>query len=82
MKFLADECCDSGLVASLRDDGHDVAYVIEGKTGISDDDVLQGSATKKLSENGKHIDRRVFLPYYLHAIRQSGNRGGCLWTRN
>ena len=24
MKFLADECCDTGLIASLRSDGHDV----------------------------------------------------------
>jgi predicted nuclease of predicted toxin-antitoxin system len=43
MKFLADECCDSGVVASLRADGHDVAYVIEGQAGISDDDVLQSA---------------------------------------
>lgn len=43
MKFLADECCNSGLVASLRNDGHNVAYVIEEKPGISDDDVLQSA---------------------------------------
>jgi len=40
LKFLADECCDAGLVASLRDLGHDVTYVIEEKTGSSDDKVL------------------------------------------
>ena len=40
MKFLADECCDAGLVAALRDIGHDVKYVIEQKTGSSDDEVL------------------------------------------
>jgi predicted nuclease of predicted toxin-antitoxin system len=40
LKFLADECCDAGLVASLRDFGHDVKYVIEQKTGSSDDEVL------------------------------------------
>lgn len=40
MKFLADECCDAGLVASLRDFGHDVTYVIEQETGSSDDKVL------------------------------------------
>lgn len=40
MKFLADECCDAGLVASLRDFGHDVTYVIEQITGSSDDEVL------------------------------------------
>ena len=40
MKFLVDECCDAGLVASLRNSGHDVTYVIEQKAGMSDDEVL------------------------------------------
>ena len=40
MKFLADECCDAAIVASLRDFGHDVTYVIEQKPGSSDDEVL------------------------------------------
>ena len=40
MRFLADECCDTGLVSSLRGDGHDVIYVLEGKPGVSDDEVL------------------------------------------
>ncbi|MFC1826027.1 DUF5615 family PIN-like protein [Thermodesulfobacteriota bacterium] len=31
MKFLADECCDTGLVESLRNDGHDVSYVAENQ---------------------------------------------------
>jgi predicted nuclease of predicted toxin-antitoxin system len=37
---LADECCDTGLIASLREDGHDVLYVLERKPGVSDDEVL------------------------------------------
>ena len=40
MKFLADECCDAGLVVSLRADGHDVTYVTEQNVGSSDDEVL------------------------------------------
>ncbi len=40
MKFLADECCDAGLVTSLRDSGHDVLYVAEQKAGSPDDEVL------------------------------------------
>ena len=40
MKFLADECCDTGLVASLRKDGHDVLYVTEKKAGAIDDEIL------------------------------------------
>lgn len=41
MKFLADECCDTGLVESLRKDGHDVSYILESKAGVTDDEVLQ-----------------------------------------
>lgn len=40
LKFLVDECCDTGLVGSLRDRGHDVSYVLEKQPGVSDDDVL------------------------------------------
>jgi predicted nuclease of predicted toxin-antitoxin system len=40
LKFLADEFCDTGLVASLRNDDHDVLYVLEKKSGIPDDEVL------------------------------------------
>jgi predicted nuclease of predicted toxin-antitoxin system len=40
LKFLVDECCDTGLVRSLRDHGHDVYYVLEKQAGVSDDDVL------------------------------------------
>ena len=40
MEFLADECCDTGLVASLRKDGHDVLYVTEKKAGAIDDEIL------------------------------------------
>jgi predicted nuclease of predicted toxin-antitoxin system len=41
VKFLADECCDAGIVASLRASGHDVSYVPEQQAGVSDDEVLQ-----------------------------------------
>ncbi len=40
MRFLADECCDTGLVESLRNDGHDVSYVAEEKPGTPDDEIL------------------------------------------
>jgi predicted nuclease of predicted toxin-antitoxin system len=40
LKFLADECCDADLVASLRAAGHDVSYVTEQYVGSSDDEVL------------------------------------------
>ena len=41
MKFLADECCDASLVASLRGDGHDVLYQLEENAGAEDKDVLE-----------------------------------------
>ena len=40
MKILADECCDVGLVTSLRKGGHDVLYVIEKMPGVTDDEIL------------------------------------------
>jgi predicted nuclease of predicted toxin-antitoxin system len=40
VKFLADECCDHGLVGALRQSGYDVLYVSDSKRGVSDDDVL------------------------------------------
>ena len=40
MKFLADECCDQGLVESLRQTGNDVLFVLESKPGATDDVVL------------------------------------------
>jgi predicted nuclease of predicted toxin-antitoxin system len=43
VKFLADECCDTGVVTSLRADGHDVAYVLERQTGIPDEEVLHNA---------------------------------------
>jgi predicted nuclease of predicted toxin-antitoxin system len=41
LKILADECCDAGLVNSLRSDGHDVLYILENKPGVSDDEVFR-----------------------------------------
>jgi len=40
MKFLADECCDAGLVDALRADGHDVLYAVESVRGATDDELL------------------------------------------
>ena len=40
MKFLADECCDNGLVTFLRANGHDVFYVLEKRKGATDEEIL------------------------------------------
>jgi predicted nuclease of predicted toxin-antitoxin system len=47
MRFLADECCDAGLVDVLRNDGHSVLYAIESLRGVTDDEIL----TCAFSEN-------------------------------
>lgn len=41
MRFLADECCDAGLVEGLRLAGHDVLYAIEAMPGAGDAAVLE-----------------------------------------
>ncbi|MBN1905193.1 MAG: DUF5615 family PIN-like protein [Deltaproteobacteria bacterium] len=40
LKFLADECCDAGLVKALRDDGHDVFFIPEEIPGATDKEIL------------------------------------------
>lgn len=41
MNFLADECCDAGLVYTLRDDGFDVLFAVESMRGAVDDKILE-----------------------------------------
>ena len=41
MRWLADECVDAGLVARLRDAGHDVVYMAEAAPAESDVEVMQ-----------------------------------------
>ena len=40
MRILADESVEGEVVARLRGEGHDVAYVPEASAGIGDDEVL------------------------------------------
>jgi predicted nuclease of predicted toxin-antitoxin system len=40
VRFLADECCDAGLVTDLRGDGYDVLYAKESLRGAVDDVIL------------------------------------------
>lgn len=49
MKFLADECCDSGLVEFLRNADHQVDYIQELLQGVTDKEVLRKA--KKRKEN-------------------------------
>jgi predicted nuclease of predicted toxin-antitoxin system len=40
VRWLADECVAASLVAFLRAAGHDVLYVAESSSGLSDTDVI------------------------------------------
>ena len=51
MKFFVDECCNKGLVASLRENGHDVLYATEEKTGATDDEILLNAYNGAKSRN-------------------------------
>ena len=46
MRFLADECCDTATVDTLREDGHDVLYAIESLRGATDDAILERAFTE------------------------------------
>jgi predicted nuclease of predicted toxin-antitoxin system len=47
VRLLADECCDAGVVASLREAGHDVRYVLETDRGIDDVAVITSAASEE-----------------------------------
>ena len=40
MRWLADECVAAPLVATLREAGHDVSYIADFASGLSDTEVL------------------------------------------
>jgi predicted nuclease of predicted toxin-antitoxin system len=41
VRWLADECVDAALVARLRDAGHDVSYIAEIASGVTDTEALR-----------------------------------------
>lgn len=47
MKFLADECCSASLVQNLRDEGHDVVYIMELHPSATDKEVLEKAYLEK-----------------------------------
>jgi len=51
MRWLADECVDAGVVAALRQAGHDVLYIAESAAGLTD------TAALSLASN----EQRLFL---------------------
>jgi predicted nuclease of predicted toxin-antitoxin system len=47
MRFLADECCDAGLVDALREDGYDVLYAADSLRGAPDRELLDQAFTER-----------------------------------
>lgn len=41
MNLIADECVDQQIVACLREEGHEIFYVVEMEPGISDEAILE-----------------------------------------
>ena len=41
MRWLADECVDAALVTRLRGAGHDVSYIAEIASGVTDTEALR-----------------------------------------
>ncbi len=71
MNFLADECCDALIVAGLRSDGHDVAYVKEIAAGSDDETVLQmafGDQRLLLTEDKDFGELVVRLKLPTHGV--------------
>jgi len=62
VKFLADENLDAQIVEQLRQEGHQVLYVVEMKPGISDDVVLNlaNQEAALLLTNDKDFGELVF----------------------
>ena len=62
MLWLADECADAGLVTSLRQAGHDVAYMMELASGATDAEtiVLAQRARRLLLTEDKDFGDLVF----------------------
>lgn len=78
MRLLADEGVDAQIVARLRDEGHDVAYVAELTPGISDDAVLDlaNAEARVLLTTDKDFGELVFrlrrLPMGVLFLRLAG----------
>lgn len=62
MKFLADENLDAQIVEQLRQEGHQVLYVVEMEPGIPDDVVLNlaNQESALLLTNDKDFGELVF----------------------
>jgi predicted nuclease of predicted toxin-antitoxin system len=69
MTFFADESVDRQIVERLRDDGHEVLYVVELDPGILDEEVLARANEHKavLITADKDFGELVFRQKRIHA---------------
>ncbi len=71
MRLAVDECCDAALVAGLREDGHDVWYVMESARGMGDLSLLQRAAAEQrvlITEDKDFGDLVIRLGLPAHGI--------------
>jgi len=47
MKLLVDECCDSLIVNTLRNEGYDILYVMETHRGTDDATIIKLASSEK-----------------------------------
>ena len=59
MKLVADESVDAQIVEHLRQDGHDVTYIVEMEPGISDEIVLQTANAQEAILHCRQRLRRI-----------------------
>lgn len=82
MRLVADEGVDGQIVKRLRADGHDVLYIAEFDSGMTDDEVLEraNGLGALLLTTDKDFGELIFRLRRIHAgvvlIRLEGLAGG------
>jgi predicted nuclease of predicted toxin-antitoxin system len=56
MRFLADECCNTKVVETLRAEGYDVVSMRELSPRADDNEVLRLASVQELNEVGAIVD--------------------------
>ncbi|RKY04053.1 hypothetical protein DRP77_04875 [Candidatus Poribacteria bacterium] len=78
MKFLADENVDKPIVERLREDGHEVLYVLEMEPGISDGEIIDRANSESAllltadKDFGELVFRQRRIVYGVVLIRLAG----------
>jgi predicted nuclease of predicted toxin-antitoxin system len=69
MRFIADEGVDSQIVNKLREEEHDVLYVVEFDAGASDNDILNfaNQEDRILITRDKDFGELVFRMKKIHS---------------